>query len=227
MPFTVDQFFDVLARYNTGVWPSQVVLNVLAVLAVALVFRGGPSQGRWIAAILTLLWGWMAITYHFAYFTSINPADWAFGGVFLLGALWLAWIGVVRGQLRFEVHGGLRGWAGGVLVLFSLIIYPALGRMLGHLYPAVPTFGLPCPTTIFTIGMLMFAQLPVPRSVFIVPVLWAVVGSAAAFALGVYQDLCLLVAGVVALVAVIRRPPLTAISHPHRKVARLRKRLND
>jgi hypothetical protein len=29
MPFTVEQFLDVFAHYNLGVWPAQVVLTLL------------------------------------------------------------------------------------------------------------------------------------------------------------------------------------------------------
>jgi hypothetical protein len=204
MPFTTDQFFDVFARYNMTLWPAQIALNALAVLALVLVYRARPSEGRWVAAILAALWAWMAMAYHFAFFSAINPAAWAFGAVSLLGAFWLAWVGVVQGRLQFEPTNSLRGWAGAVLVVFALIVYPVLGRMLGHQYPQVPTFGLPCPTTIFTVGVLLFGKAPFPRSVFVVPILWSIVGSTAAFALGVYQDLGLLVAGLVALMAVAR-----------------------
>jgi hypothetical protein len=206
MPFTTQQFFEVFARYNAGVWPAQVVLNALALLVIALVIRGRPAHGRWIAAVLAVLWAWMAVAYHFAYFVSINPAAWFFGALSLAGALWLAWIGIGKGQLHFALGHGVRSWVGAALVVFSLVLYPLLGYLQGHRYPAVPTFGLPCPTTIFTIGVLLFAQAPVPRSTFIVPVLWALIGSTAAFALGVYQDLGLLAAGVVAVIAMIRPP---------------------
>jgi len=205
LPFTVDQFFDVFAQYNAGVWPAQLVLNALAVLVVALVVQGQPSCGRWISATLALLWGWMAVAYHFVYFTSITPAAWAFGAVSLLGGLWFAWVGVVEQRLCFALERGAQAWAAGMLVVFALVIYPLSGYMLAHRYPAAPTFGLPCPTTIFTIGILLFAKPPLLRSVFIVPVLWAIVGSSAAFALDVHQDLGLLVAGVIAIVALARQ----------------------
>ncbi len=68
----------------------------------------------------------------------------------------------------------------------------------------MPTFGLPCPTTLFTIGMLAFLIPPYPRSPVIVPVLWCTVGAQAAFLLGVPQDAGLIVAGVVAVVLLIR-----------------------
>jgi hypothetical protein len=98
----------------------------------------------------------------------------------------------------FRPAGGARGIAGGALIVFALVLYPAIGYALGHRYPAAPTFGLPCPTTIFTLGLLLFAR-PAPRWVIVVPLLWAAVGSVAAFQLGVPEDLSLLAAGAMAL----------------------------
>ena len=63
----------------------------------------------------------------------------------------------------------------------------------------MPTFGLPCPTTIFTIGLLCFAVQPLPRSPLIGPLLWCLVGAQAAFFLGVQPDLGLIVAGAVSV----------------------------
>lgn len=202
MPFTAAQFFDVFQHYNVDVWPAQLVVLALALAVLVLVHRGRASDGRWIAGALALLWAWMGVAYHFAYFTVINPAAWGFGALFLLGALALAWVGVVQGRLTFGRRSDARGWTGGALVVFALVVYPALGWSMGHRYPAVPTFGLPCPTTLFTIGVILFARGAVPRSILVVPVLWSAVGTTAAFALGVYQDLGLLVAGGVGLVAI-------------------------
>ena len=192
IPFSVEQFFEVFARYNQSVWPMQVILNLLAFAAIVLLFRAGLWQSRFVSAVLSFLWVWMAIAYHFAFFATINPAAWLFGCLFLAGALWFVWIGVIKGNIQFHAASGIRSWTGGLLITFALIIYPVLGYLLGHRYPAVPTFGLPCPTTIFTLGMLLFTVTPVPWSIFVVPLLWAAVGSIAAFQLRVLQDLGLL-----------------------------------
>ena len=37
LPFTIDQFFGVFRDYNTALWPAQIVLLALAVVAVILV----------------------------------------------------------------------------------------------------------------------------------------------------------------------------------------------
>ena len=211
MPFTAEQFFDVFVRYHAGVWPAPVVATALAVLSLVLVFRPRPSSGRWVAAILALLWTWMAIGYHAAYFTRINPMAWAFAALFGLGAIVFAWVGVVRARLCFGARRGPLAWVGIALACFALVVYPALGHAFGQRYPAVPTFGLPCPTTIFTLGVLLLARPPVPRVLFVVPVLWTAIGTSAAFAFGVWQDLGLLVAGAGGLVALLRA---TRLSEP-------------
>jgi uncharacterized protein DUF6064 len=209
IPFTTAQFFDIFTLYNESVWPAQIILNVLALAVVILLYRARRSGSRIIVTALSFFWAWMAVAYHFAFFTHINPAAWLFGAVFLAGAAWFAWIGVFTNELRFLPNGGVRGWTGAALILFSLLLYPLLGHLVGHRYPAVPTFGLPCPTTIFTIGVLLFAAPPIPRSVFIVPVLWAAVGTVGAFQFGVLQDLGLLVAGFAGVAAAILTPSQT------------------
>lgn len=73
----------------------------------------------------------------------------------------------------------------------------------------MPTFGLPCPTTLFTVGTLAFLAPGSPASVLVAPLLWSLVGVQAAFRLGVMPDLALLPAAIVAIgvIARVRRPP--------------------
>lgn len=194
LPFDRAAFFEVFARYNDAVWPAQVLLHVLAVAALALLFVRGRRSGRAISLVLALLWAWMGGVYHLVYFRPINPAAALFGALFLAGAAAFAWEGVVRARLRCGDGGGAARPVGTALVAYALVGYPLLGYALGHRYPAMPTFGLPCPTTIFTVGMLAFLRPPVPWRVLAVPVLWTLIGVQAAFALGVYEDLGLLAA---------------------------------
>lgn len=199
LPFTADQFFDVFRQYNEAVWPAQAALILLAVAAIGLCIWRRPYSGRLVSAILGLLWAWTGIAYHLIYFTAINKAAIAFAAVFLAGSAAFLWAGVVKGQLVFTSANTIHRVLGGILLVYALLVYPVLTGVLGHPYPAMPTFGLPCPTTIFTIGMLCLLAAPFPRYVLVAPVLWSAVGSQAAFLLGVYADIGLLVAGIVAL----------------------------
>lgn len=211
LPFTAEQFYSVFVRYNDAVWPMQIALYAVGLAILALLFSQRPSYDRIISGLLTLLWTWMAVVYYMVFFTRMNGSGWVIGGILLAGGLWLGWVGGVKGRIRFLPRTDLQGAIGGLLVVYALVAYPLIGLAVGHHYPAMPTFGLPCPVTIFTVGMLMFAQSPVPRSVFIVPAVWGLFGGASAtFLLGVYQDAGLLVAGLIGLVFLMARPPIAA-----------------
>lgn len=204
LPFTVEQFFDVFRSYNEALWPAQVLLLAVALAAIGLVVFPRRWAGVGVSAILAFLWGWLGLAYHLAFFTAINPLAYVFSAVSLAGAVVFVWHGIVRRTLEFRLSRSARTAAGVCLVLFALIVYPAWSVYTGHSYPAMPTFGLPCPTTIFTIGLLAFLVPPYPRSALLVPVLWSLVGSQAAFLLSVPQDLGLLIAAAAGVYLMVR-----------------------
>jgi hypothetical protein len=214
LPFTTDQFYGVFREYNTAVWPAQVLFAGLALVAVAMVAFPRRWSGPGVSAILALLWSWLGLAYHLAFFAAINPLAYAFAAISVAGSVLFLWHGVLRQRLQFRLAANTRSVIALLLVAFALAIYPAWSIQAGHHYPELPTFGLPCPTTIFTIGVLALAKTPHPRSVLFVPVLWSLIGGQAAFLLGVPQDLGLLVAGAVGVVLIAR-----AKHSPHTQAA--------
>lgn len=93
LPFSVEQFFAVFVQYNTTVWPAQVVLLALGVIAVAFALWPGARSGPIVSAILALLWAWLGVVYHWVFFTPVNPLASAFAILSLVGALAFAWWG--------------------------------------------------------------------------------------------------------------------------------------
>jgi hypothetical protein len=205
MPFTPHQFYDVFRIYNEVVWPAQLLLVGFGLLGILLVMRPRPWSHSVVSGILAALWVWLAVIYHFVLFAQINPLAYAFSAISLAGAVIFVWEGIVRRRLQFEWTGGYRSWIGALLIAFALLVYPAWSWAAGHAYPYMPTFGLPCPTTLYTVGLLSFAVAPYPRSPHVVPILWSVIGAQAAFFLSVPQDLSLIVAGLVGIWLVLRR----------------------
>lgn len=202
LPFTVEQFYNVFAQYNESVWPMQIVLYAIGFAILLLLARAQPTNDRVISILLAGLCVWTAVTYYFLFFTRITGSGWIIGAVLLGGGLWLGWTGGRRGRVRFAQRGDLRGSVGGLLIFYALVAYPLVGLAVGHCYPAMPTFGLPCPVTIFTVGMLLLTSSPVPRSVFVAPAVWGLFGgTGSTFLLGVYQDAGLLLAGIISVVA--------------------------
>ena len=214
LPFSVDQFFGVFRAYNETVWPAQWVLGALALVAIYLAARPSSWSSQVISAILGTLWLWLGLAYHLAFFAAINPLAYVFAAISVAGGLALLWFGIVRRRLQFQFSVRGRGLVGLLLVAFALVAYPAWSVLAGHSYPEFPTFGLPCPTTIFTLGMLAFLLPPYPRAALVAPVLWCLVGAQAAFLLGVPQDLGLLVAAALGVFLLMRASRTTQATPP-------------
>lgn len=195
MPFSIEDFFGVFARYNDAIWPVQLVAYAAGIAAIALLFTG-PRWGRSVVlAILALFWAWNGIAYHWLFFAEINPAAYGFGTLFVVQAVFLAVAAVKGGALRIDGRISIRSVTAWALIIYATIIYEALGYVAGHGLLNGPLFGVaPCPTTIFTIGVLLLFQ---GRSVVLlalIPIIWALVGTSAAILLDVPEDLGLAVA---------------------------------
>jgi uncharacterized protein DUF6064 len=188
LPFTTDQFLAVFARYNDAITPAQLLLLLLGLGAVLLALRPTRWSDRTIGAVLAALWAWMGIMYHWRFFRTINPIAAVFGALFVLEACLLLWYAVVRPQFVFVAGRSLRGALGLILLVYAFAVYPAVGYLLGQRYPAFPTFGLPCPTTIATLALLLWTETAPPLAVLVIPWVWGVVGGVAAVQLGVSED---------------------------------------
>jgi hypothetical protein len=203
LPFTVDQFFEVFAAYNRLFW--MVALGWwLSGLAAMIVVSQTPQRGsQALTFFLGVLWLWNAIVYHALLFTGINPAAWLFAGLFAFQAV-LFFCAARRDDLQYFECRGWRRAAAIMLVVYAFA-YPVLTIALGHRYPNAPTFGVPCPTAILTIGLLLSVRGAVATSLVVIPVLWSAVGGSAAFLLGVPADYVLLAAGGTLLVVQLKR----------------------
>lgn len=193
LPFSAAQFYEVFALYNEVLWPAVAMWWLLTLMAVAVAWRS-PAAGRWLSRLLALLWMWNALAYHAWLFSAINPAAWGFAVFFLIQA------GLLASWSRRSVQPffAARGWRqplGSALTVYAFL-YPFLTMAVGHRFPATPTFGVPCPTVILTIGLLLTMPDP-PVRLTIIPVLWAFIGGSAAYLLQVPTDYALLGAGLV------------------------------
>jgi hypothetical protein len=199
IPFTAEAFLDVFRQYNEAVFPMQTIFFLAAILSFYFAIRPGILSDRWISGFLAFLWLWMGIVYHLIFFTAINKAAFLFGAVFILQGILFLRIGVFQNKLSFRFRTDRYGWTSMALIFFALIVYPTLGYWFGHTYPSSPTFGLPCPTTIFTFGMLLLCSKRCPIYIVIIPFLWAVIGFMAAFNFGIKEDTGLMIAAIITL----------------------------
>ena len=204
LPFTTNEFLQVFRDYNTTTWPAPLILPFVGLASAWLLLSAREWARRTALGLVGVLWAWMAIAYHLAFFARINPAARGFALLALLqGAAFVfaASTSPAPRSMRLDVHRAF----GGALIAFSLILYPALSYLADHRYPAVPTFGLPCPTTIFTFGVLATLHDELSWRYSVIPLLWAGVGTMASFELGMTEDLSLGVSGLLFLGLMVAR----------------------
>ena len=197
LPFTVEQFLKVFETYNDSIWPFQIVLYLLAFIAVTVIMMKTKNSGKVAMSILVMLWAWMGLVYHIFYFSAINRAALVFGILFLIQSLIFFHFGVTGDRIQLKSNSRLPGIAALAFVAYALVLYPFISHSTGHTYPGTPTFGVPCPTTIFTFGILLYCVNRIPWYVMLIPYLWTVVGFSAALNLSMHEDFGLVVAGAV------------------------------
>jgi Family of unknown function (DUF6064) len=218
IPFTTEQFFQIFEKYNQAIYPIQFGLILIAFIVIILAASRKPSRNKIISALLGFLWLWTGIVYHLIFFTAISPPAYLFGILFIFQGLLFLYEGVARNRLNFRASRRFDGILGAAFMAYALVIYPLIGYGLGRIFPASPTFGVPCPTTIFTFGLLLWADRKISLSLLIIPVLWSIVGTAAALNFGVKEDFGLLVAATMGTAAIVWRNLTVDRYRPNAKI---------
>jgi hypothetical protein len=206
IPFTTEQFFEVIVNYNRSVFPAQVLLFLGGLLSVLMIHSGKSAhRNRIIGGFLGFLWIWTGITYHLMFFTTINKAAYGFGILYIIQGLLFLYETFFRKKLEFEFQPQLRDFLAYFFILFGLVIYPILIYSMELSLEGTISLGLPCPSTILTFGFLLLTTTSLSKYLLTIPVLWAIIGTSAAFNFGVYPDYLLIISAVIAVFYLVRR----------------------
>jgi hypothetical protein len=197
-PFTPEQFFSVFEKYNLTVFPFQALLLLLGISTLIVISSKKAWKDKFLVFVLGFTWLWTGIVYHIIFFTEINAAAYGFGSLFILQGLIFLWSGLIRKRLNFVADSSAKSYIGLFFMIFALVIYPFIGYLTEQNISHTISYGLPCPTTIFTFGILMFASDKLPKYLLIIPSIWSLFGISAMINLGVYQDIMMIVAAVTA-----------------------------
>jgi hypothetical protein len=208
-PITTDQFFSVFEKYNHAIFPVQIILFLLSILALIAIGSKIKQKDKFVAGILGVLWLWIGIGYHIAFLSGIDKVAFGYGVLFILQGLFLLWEGVLLYNLKFEFKNSIQAYFGYFFILYGLIIYPVAGYLIESNLSRTISIGLPSPTIILTFGFLLLCDKKFSKYLLIIPSLWAVIGISAVIKLGVYQDSMMLIAAIIADVLILRskRPP--------------------
>ncbi|MFP5286136.1 MAG: DUF6064 family protein, partial [Thermoanaerobaculia bacterium] len=150
--------------------PPPGALYLLGLAAVFLLAFRGPLADRLISLILSALWASMALALFLSEVLYTGPLTWLAGLFAAQSALFLV-EGALRrsedderGRLRFEPRASAGPVAGGLFLLYSLIVHPLLASLgvepFERLAPGLPFHGV-----LLTFGLLLFLERSFPRYV--------------------------------------------------------------
>jgi hypothetical protein len=208
LPFNRTEFVDVFARYNAAIWPVQIGAIGLGISISTLLIRNSAAFMRTASWGLALMWLWTGITYFWVYLATISKSGLFFAPFFVVESLLLFKVGVSGGKLRQQNRLDWPSALGAGLISYAILIYPLIGILTGEQLGSLPMFGVtPSPLTLFTLGVFLMADRVFPRALWIIPLLWTIIGGTAAFLFRMPQDWILLASGVLAVTAIWKRLP--------------------
>jgi hypothetical protein len=205
----VEEFFDLFRTYNEMYLVVIILTYVLAVFALLMTFRKNDYSNRFISFTLAFLWSWVGVVFGILVFSPLPvvmagielPGTWyLFGGIFAIHGIILLFNGVFKDMVSYTWRPDSRHYIGLFLILFGLVLYPMIGALSGRVYPEYPVFGTsPCPVTLFTIGLLLWADERPSLEFWAIPIFWGFMGIAPVLFYGVYADIGTVLSAIIGL----------------------------
>lgn len=197
-PFTLQEFLDLIGSYNTAYWPLPLITYGLSIIAVILAWLKSGSASKAVTVILSLFWLWIGIVFYGFWLSKLSTLALIFTVPLVIQAVLFAWKGVFRSDFTFKPRADIYGLVGGLAILYSLAGYPLIETLLGRGYPQTLLIGMtPCPTAVFTLGMLLWSAHPTPWLVAAFPVFYAIVNGIIVPTVGIVEDLGMLAVGLI------------------------------
>ncbi len=203
--FTFEEFLEMVTKYNNDLWPMHLFVYALAGIAIFLAVKKTSFSSRIISGILAFFWLWIGIVFNLMYFSKIFPMANIFTILFIIQGIIFVVTGVFKQSLSFSIKTDIYGVLGGIFILYAMVAYPLIEYLLGRGYPQILPFGLiSCPTTIFTLGMLLCCDRRLPKYVLIIPFLYSLSGIIP-ISLGIVEDIGLVISGLCATFLILYR----------------------
>ena len=204
LSFSIEEFLLVLESYNLAIWPFQGFAYILVIMALIFALKPTNYSLRILLAILSFFWLFTGILFCFSYWAPYHIFGYIFGICCVLQGLMFLY-SIIRSDITIGFPDTDYTLIGILFVLYAIIGYQIFSYYLGHIYPKYFSVGLvPCPTTIFTFGILLMINKKIPIKYFIIPLMVSLGGFLAALK-GIYEDVGLVIVGILGTILMILR----------------------
>ncbi|MFX1510445.1 MAG: DUF6064 family protein [Promethearchaeota archaeon] len=208
------EFFAIIAAYNSVYLIATILTIILGIVAVIFAIRKTAYSDQLISLTLAFLWLWVGIVFGFITFGAWTPIilgvpipgfGYFFGLTFTIQGLLFLYFGVYRKSLSFQFQQNLHGFLGLILIIYAIVIYGLIGFVTGHPFPFYPLFGTsPCPVSIFTIGLFLWADERISPVVLIIPLVHGLIAIVPIIGFGIYADILLFLSGLITIFILYR-----------------------
>ncbi|AWJ87993.1 MFS transporter permease (plasmid) [Azospirillum sp. TSH58] len=201
--FSPRTYWRLIERHNEALWPAHVLMMMLGAAILLWLVRPRPWSHRVIAGTLTVLWAWLAWSFLWERYATINWAASYAAPLFVLQAVLLALVG---GRLHWSLSRAGLAPMGFALFLYALVLHPLAALLAGRPLRGAEVFGItPDPTAIATIGLIMMADGRWSWLLLAVPTAWCLASWVTLNGMGSPEQWVLLGATLMALVPFARR----------------------
>lgn len=170
--FSPRVYWRTFELHNAALWPLQVLALAAGIIILLLVARRPRSSARWLALLLAILWIFVAWSFLWSHYVTINWAAAYVVPAFAVEGVLLLVAGSLLDGLAFD-RRGLAGWTGYLLLAFAIAGQPLLAPLQGRGWASSEVFGIaPDPTAIATLGFLLLARGRLLPLLLPIPVLW-------------------------------------------------------
>jgi hypothetical protein len=183
--FSPRVYWRTIELHNQTLWPLHVPAILFGATCALLVVRPRPWSAPAISILLAAVWIWVAWSFLWKRYSTINWTGAYMAPAYAVEALLLVWFGPLRRRLYFTVSRSLSGKSGLAIFLYALFLHPFVAIASGRTIQAAEVFGIhPDPTSFATLGLLLLGPSKSATPLLAIPLLWCLTSFATLYAMG-------------------------------------------
>jgi hypothetical protein len=183
--FSPRVYWRMFELHNRTVWPGQGVALLFGLAVLALLLRPRPWSDWLIAAGLGLAWAWVAWSFLWLRYATINWAIANVAPLFVLEAVMLMLAKGTADRPLFNIDRSVAAGIGLTFYLYALVLLPLVPLIEGRTLRSAEVFAIaPDPTAIATLGLLTLAPVRNALLLGIIPAAWCLASWATLHTMG-------------------------------------------
>ncbi len=183
--FSPRVYWRLFELHNRSVWPAQGAAILFGVAILAFLLRPRPWSDWLVAAGLGSAWTWVAWSFLWLRYATINWAIAYIAPVFVLEAVLLVLVKGMADRHLFTIDRSVAAGIGLALYFYALVLHPLVPLIDGRSLRSAEIFAIaPDPTAIATLGLLTLASRPASVLLGIIPAAWCLASWATLHTMG-------------------------------------------